>query len=103
MGFTTNTIITIVTAYCACTKCCGPKAAGITAAGTKSVAGRTIAGPRNYPLYSIARIGGKTYQIEDRTAKRFDGRFDIFFSTHHEALEFGIKTQRVEIIRRSKD
>ena len=100
MALITNSIIAVVTAYCACTKCCGPKASGITAAGTKPVAGRTVAGPRNYPLSSIARIGGKAYTIEDRTAKRFDGRFDIFFRTHREALEFGIQTQRVQVIRR---
>lgn len=96
---TTNIITAVVTAYCACRVCCGPNAAGITAAGTRPVAGRTVAAPRWVPLGSRVRINGRWYVAEDRTARRYDGRWDIFFRSHDEARAFGKQTNRVEICR----
>lgn len=95
---TTNILTAILTAYCACRTCCGPNAAGITASGTRPVAGRTVAIPRAYPLGSRVVIGGHTYVGEDRTARRYDGRIDIFFPTHAAARRFGIRTNTVTII-----
>jgi 3D (Asp-Asp-Asp) domain-containing protein len=37
--------------------------------------------------------------VEDRTAKRFDGRWDVYFSSHQKAKEFGKKRLRVKIIQ----
>jgi len=96
---TTNEILqATITAYCACTKCCGPKAADITASEKAPIAGITIAVPRSIPLGSRITIGAHAYIAQDRTARRFDGRFDIYFATHKEALRFGKQTNKVTII-----
>lgn len=91
---TTNAILT---AYCTCTLCCGPKATGLCADGTTPVQGVTIAAPRNIPLGSTVTIGTNAYRVSDRTAKRFNGRFDIFFASHKDALRFGIRTNKITI------
>lgn len=79
-----------VTAYCACKMCCGQWAGGTTAAGTVPKAGRTVAGPRSVPLGTRVHIAGVGWRVvEDRTAKRFDGRWDVYFANHGEAINFG--------------
>ena len=88
----------IITAYCACTLCCGPGAKGIAANGKPTVEGLTVAGPRNLALGTRVRIDGRTYTVTDRTARRYDGRFDIFFRSHSAARRFGIRTNQVEIL-----
>ena len=71
-----------LTAYCPCVHCCGVKSkpadTGITAAGTRAKQGRTIAAPRSVPLGTKVKVEGLdgVYTVEDRTAKRFDGRWD---------------------------
>jgi len=94
----TNIITATVTAYCSCRVCCGPNAHGITASGTPPVQGRTIAASRSIPLGSKVIIAEKTYVVEDRLAKRFDNRFDLFFRSHQEAKRFGKRTLKVMII-----
>lgn len=89
----------LVTAYCACQICCGPEASGITAIGRAPVAGITVAGPRAFPLGTSVQILGKTYKLEDRTAPRFDGRWDIYFHSHDDAKQFG--TRRATVIVRA--
>lgn len=88
----------IITAYCACTICCGPKATGLAANGRAPVQGVTVAGPRALPLGTRVVINGHTYIVTDRTARRYDGRFDIFFKSHDAARRFGIRTNQVEIL-----
>ena len=88
----------IITAYCACTICCGPKATGLAANGRPPIQGITVAGPRALPLGTKVRIGDRIYTITDRTARRYDGRYDIFFKSHAAARRFGIRTNIVEII-----
>ena len=80
-----------VTAYCACTICCGKNAKGITAAGTRPLQGRTIAAPRSVPLGAKVRVQGLpgVFTVEDRTARRFDGRWDVYFERHQDAKNFG--------------
>ena len=80
-----------ITAYCACSICCGPKARGITADGTRPVQGRTIAAPRSVPLGAKVRVQGLPgiFTVEDRTARRFDGRWDVYFERHQDAKNFG--------------
>jgi len=96
----TNIITATLTAYCACKVCCGPNAQGITAANVKPIQGITIAAPRKYPLRTTTVIiNGHTYTVQDRLAKRYDARFDIYFNSHKDALQFGIKhKQKVTII-----
>lgn len=90
-----------VTAYCnegpaGCRICCGPNPTGLTAAGTRP-SSITVAGPRSVPLgtWVEIRIPGREplrKRVEDRTAKRFDGRWDLFFPDHASAKRFGIVT-----------
>lgn len=94
----TNIITATITAYCACKLCCGPNAKGITANGHKPKPAYTIAASRKIKLGTQVIIAGRPYVVEDRLAKRYDSRFDIYFNTHREALQFGIKTQQVTII-----
>lgn len=79
-----------ITAYCACAKCCG-KTNGITASGTKVQAGRTIAAPKNFPFGTKLVINGHTYTVEDRGGAIQGNRIDIYFNTHEEALQWGVK------------
>ena len=86
----------VVTGYCACRICCGKGARGITAAGTRPVQGRTVAGPRSVPLGTRVIINGKPYTVEDRTAKRYDGRWDIYFQSHKNAKNFGRQEHEIK-------
>lgn len=93
----------ILTAYCACALCCGT-ADRLTSAGTIPKAGFTIAAPRNVALGTRVVVRGvwaqpKIFVVEDRTAKRFDGRWDVFMASHWEARKFGIKGGSIEIIK----
>lgn len=90
----------IVTAYCALACCCGPKDKsniGITASGKMATEGRTIAAPRHIPLGSIVRVEGfkKPFIVEDRTARRYNGRWDIYMDSHISAKNFGRKKLKI--------
>lgn len=91
-----------VTAYCACKKCCGPNAKGLTASGKTVKVGMIACNHLKFGTKVI--IGGQTYTVEDRGAKRLFGdfkdikrRIDIYFQTHQQALNFGIKKMEVTI------
>ena len=87
-----------ITAYCACAKCCGKNANGITAAGTRPVEGRTVAAARSIPLGTRIHIEGIGWRVvEDRTARRYDGRVDVFFKSHADAVKFGKQNRAVRI------
>lgn len=83
------TNIMIVTAYCA---------TGHTCANNKMpIAGITIAAPRCVPLGTHIYIKGIGDRIvQDRTAKRFDGRIDLFVGSRKEALTWG--KRKLEVI-----
>lgn len=80
-----------VTAYCPCVKCCG-KTDGITATGTVATAGRTIAvDPTVIPYGSEVILNGVTYIAEDCGGAIKGNKIDMFFDTHEEALQWGVK------------
>lgn len=57
-----------------------------------------VACPRNIPLETRVQIGGLDYVCMDRTAGKFDGRFDISFDKDIEgAINFGKQTKIVRI------
>lgn len=86
-----------LTGYCPCMYCCG-KTDGITSTGTKAVAGRTIAvDPTIIPYGSTVVINGKEYIAEDCGGAIKNNKIDIFFDTHEEALEWGVKYAEVFI------
>lgn len=90
-----------ITAYCACNKCCGHwSKTGTTSAGTKPTAGRTAAGPRHIPLGTVVFIAGVGVRtIEDRTARRYDGRWEIYFNSHQSAKAFGKRELKVYVLQ----
>lgn len=93
-----------ITAYCACVKCCGKNAKGITAMGTRPVEGRTVAAARSIPLGTRIHIEGIGWRIvEDRTARRYDGRVDVYFKSHNDALQFGKLKLQITIQRTNKE
>lgn len=96
----TNIFIATITAYCHCKTCCGPNAKGIAANNKPVVAGITVAGPRQFPLGSNVTIDGLTnkFVLNDRLAKRYDNRIDIYMSRHSDAKKWGIQKRKVTII-----
>lgn len=91
-----------VTAYCSCVKCCGKWATlnggGYTASGTKVQEGRTIAVYRNQiPFGTEVHIDGMgTYIAEDTGSAIKENCIDVYFDSHEEALNFGVKYLNVE-------
>lgn len=80
-----------VTGYCACAECCG-KTDGITASGVKATAGRTIAGPPSMPFGTEVYIEGLGHRVvDDRGGAIKEGKIDVYFDTHAEALAWGRK------------
>ena len=89
-----------VTAYCACKICCGKDAKGITAAGTRPMQGRTVAASRSIPMGTRIHIEGIGWRtVEDRLAKRFDGRVDVYFASHDAAKKFGKQQLKIERLK----
>ena len=80
-----------LTAYCACTECCG-KDDGITASGKKAKANHTVAA-KGFPFGTELYINGETYVVEDRGVG--SGVIDIYFESHSEAENFGVKYAKV--------
>lgn len=85
----------VLTAYCVCALCCGKWAGSPTASGAKPVPGVTIAAPRSVPFGTVVVVtvpgvfDRRRFVVQDRTARRFDGRWDILFPDHKSALQFG--------------
>lgn len=88
-----------LTAYCACEICCNDSADGITATGTKPVQGRTIAVDEDVIPYGYeVIINGHTYTAEDCGNRIIGREIDIYFDSHEEAKEFGVKYANVTLI-----
>ena len=96
----------ILTAYCACVICC-PLEIGRTAAGTVPVEGRTIAAPRNIPLFTKVEVTvpgrwtNKVFIVEDRTAKRING-WDLYLRSHGAAKQWGKRRMIWKSIKTNK-
>src|SRR4051812_6219973 len=84
-----------VTAYCHCSTCCG-RPGKPTANGSMPTAGVTVAAPRSIPFGTRLRIEGLGERIvQDRAAKKFNDRIDVFMESHEAALKFGVRTLQV--------
>lgn len=86
-----------ITGYCSCSKCCG-KATGRTSSGTIATAGRTVAASSALPYGTKVNINGHTYTVEDRGGAIKGNKIDIYFSSHAQALAWGVKYLPVEIV-----
>lgn len=85
-----------LTAYCACSKCCGKWAGGNTASGTTPTQGRTVAVDTSViPFGTKLVINGNTYVAEDTGSAIKGNKIDVFFNNHQEALNFGVQYAEV--------
>lgn len=86
-----ETIKAYVTAYSS------EESPGINAKGLRPKQGRSIACPRKIPFGMGVRINGGEYVCDDRTALRYDGRFDLFVGSRKEAVEWGKRWKEVTV------
>ncbi len=87
-----------LTAYCNCSKCCGKWAGGPTASGTMPKEGRTIAvDPKVIPLGTKVVFNENTYTAEDTGSAIKGNRIDVYYNSHSEAMNHGVKYKEVFI------
>lgn len=91
-----RTMLMEVTAYCACTRCCGPRARGLTASGKPVTynGGRFVAADTrllkfNTKLLIPGYAGGQPVQVIDRGGAIKGNKLDVFFDSHQEARKWG--------------
>lgn len=104
-GSNIETHVMRVTAYCACQRCCGPLAAGITASGRHIKKGdKLVAADKQYPFNTLMTIPGynkgKPVKVLDRGGAIKGNKLDVYFDSHREALQWGVKTLKVKIWRK---
>lgn len=84
-----------LTAYCACSSCCG-SSTGITASGARVQVNHTIAADtRVLPFGTVVYINGEDYTVEDTGSAIKGKKIDIYFDSHSEAQIFGRKYEGV--------
>mgnify|MGYP003932529841 CR=1 FL=1 len=93
-----------VTAYCPCPKCCGEHSDGITACGHKVRPGDVfVAADRRFAFYTDMVIEGygnsQPVKVLDRGGAIKGNKLDVFFMTHQEALEWGVRHIDVKVRR----
>ena len=91
-----------VTAYCPCPKCCGEYSDGVTACGHKIQPGDTfVAADRRYDFGTEMLIpgynNGQPVKVLDRGGAIKGDRLDVFFGSHNEALEWGVRYLDVKV------
>lgn len=90
-----------LTAYCACSRCCGVWANGYTATGAWATEGRTIAvDPDVIPYGSRVTLiwpdgTQREYIAEDCGGGVNDNHIDVFFNDHQAARVFGVQSAMV--------
>jgi 3D (Asp-Asp-Asp) domain-containing protein len=95
----------LVTAYCGCSKCCGPKARGLTASG-RSISynsGRFVAADTKIfkfdtQLQIPGYAGGEPVEVIDRGGAIKGYHIDVFFPTHEEAKAWGKRWMAVTVV-----
>lgn len=101
-GFEWKTVKMTVTAYCPCSKCCGSSADGITANGHKIADGDTfVAADKKFPFGTEMVIDGynDNYSVPvlDRGGAIKGNHIDLFFPSHQQALNWGVRSIDVKI------
>jgi len=95
-----------VTAYCPCEKCCGEYSDGVTACGHRIQPGDAfVAADKNYAFGTQMSIPGynnnQPVKVLDRGGAIRGDRLDVFFHSHEEALQWGVKHLDVKVHRSS--
>ncbi len=103
-----RTEVFTVTAYCSCEKCCDKKPSdkwyGITSTGEQAKWGIVAVDRKVIKLGSRLRIEGfpnTTFRAEDVGGAIKGNHIDIWFSSHKQALKFGVKKMVVYRINKS--
>jgi len=91
-----------VTAYCPCEKCCGEYSDGQTASGHNIRPGDAfVAADRKYPFGTEMVIAGynnnRPVKVLDRGGAIKGNRLDVFFASHQQALEWGVRYRDVKV------
>ena len=94
-----------VTAYCACKKCCGPRAQGITASG-KHVSynnGRFVAADTSVLKFNTNLIipgyaNNQPVKVLDRGGAIKGHKLDVYFHSHQEARKWGRQKLWVTVV-----
>ncbi len=94
-----------VTAYCPCQKCCGEYSDGVTACGHRIRPGDVFAASdRQYHFGTEMIVTGynndQPIKVLDRGGAIRGDRLDLFFHTHEEALQWGVKYVDVKVRRK---
>ena len=88
----------IVTGYCSCPACCGPKAAGRTASGTKAQYGTIAADTSIFPFGTQLNIPDYGDGVVEDTGSRVKGyHIDVWFPTHAAAKAWGCREMYVAL------
>ena len=95
----------LVTAYCACPKCCGSKAHGVTASG-RSIAyngGQFVAADTKIfkfgtQLQIPGYASGQAVEVIDRGGAIKGNHVDVFFSSHEKAKAWGKRNIEVTVL-----
>ena len=100
-----HTIRMQVTAYCPCKRCCGASAQGLTASGRtisynggQFVAADTRVLPFNTKLIIPGYASDKPVQVIDRGGAIKGNHIDLFFPTHDQARQWGVKWVQVTVL-----
>jgi len=115
-----KTIVTLkATGYCACGECCNwkrkwfiwpviksgfhkgqPKKVGYCADGTKAKYGTIAADISRYPFGTIMYVPGYGWgEVHDVGSSIKGNHIDVFFYSHEEALEWGVKKLKVTVYK----
>jgi 3D (Asp-Asp-Asp) domain-containing protein len=100
-----RTIRMEVTAYCPCTKCCGPDAHGVTASGlhVSHNGGRFVAADTDLLQFGTRlRVPGyddaRPVEVIDRGGAIKGHKLDVYFPSHQQALEWGRQVLDVTVL-----
>ena len=98
--------IYLVTAYCPCKKCCGDGSYGITASGHHIDIGIQecfVAALFEFLFGTMVIIegynSGKPVPVLDRGGDITKKRFDVYFDSHEEAVEWGKQYLKVKVLK----
>lgn len=91
-----------VTAYCPCEKCCGKHSDGRTACLHKICPGDVfVAAGEEYSFGTEMVVAGynngEPAEVLDRGGAIYGNRIDVFFSSHEEAVNWGVKYIDVKV------